>query len=215
MSGSDDDDLRTELAKLRKENAILKKRVAATATSNAPKSPAKKGKVDKPVGATDVKKALATLFTQVKRNVKKQGHSQQKKPRAEAATAVWTEEVWNAATEGLEVTGKVRDRHFDGHVLMTVSSLKSTKKASVAPDFAVERLGWDAAIHPVKFTGKVWALKSTSVSVYAIAGYDSIVLSFVPKTGLVTAKVRTYLAATGNSNIEATVAAIAESYKTN
>jgi hypothetical protein len=96
---------------------------------------------------------------------------------------------------------------------MTVFSPKSTKKATVPPDYAVEKLGWDAAIHPVKFTGKVWALKGASVSVYAIAGYDSIVLSFVPKTGLVTAKVRTYLAATGNSDIEATVATIAESYK--
>ena len=81
------------------------------------------------------------------------------------------------------------------------------------PDFAVGRLGWEAAIHPVKFTGKVWALAGASVSVYAIAGYDSITLSFVPKTGLVTAKVRTYLAATGNSDIDATVAAIAASYK--
>jgi hypothetical protein len=141
MSGSDDDDLRTELAKLRKENAILKKRVAATATSNAPKSPAKKGKVDKPVGATDVKKALATLFTQVKRNVKKQGHSQQKKPRAEAATAVWTEEVWNAATEGLEVTGKVRDRHFDGHVLMIVFFPKEYQKSERGTRFCCGEAG--------------------------------------------------------------------------
>jgi hypothetical protein len=107
MSGSDDDDLRSEVAKLHKENAILKKRVAAAVAPNAPKSATKKGKHDKPVGTSDVKKALATLFTQVKRNVKKQGHSQQKKPKAEAATAVWTEEVWIAATEGLEVTGKV------------------------------------------------------------------------------------------------------------
>jgi hypothetical protein len=85
----------------------------------------------------------------------------------------------------------------------------------VPPDFAVERLGWDAAIHPVKFSGKTFAPRGASVSVYAIAGYDSIVLSFVPKTGLVTAKVRTYLAATGNSDIDTTVAAIVESYKTN
>jgi hypothetical protein len=84
----------------------------------------------------------------------------------------------------------------------------------VPPDCAVEKLGWEAAIHPVKFSGKTFAPRGAGVSVYAIAGYDSIVLSFVPKTGLVTAKVRTYLAATGNSDIEATVAAIAESYKT-
>ncbi len=108
MSGSEGDDLRSDLAKLRKENASLKKRVAAAEAPNAPKSPAKKGKVETAFGVANVKKALNALFTHVKRNVKKQGHSQQKKPKAEAATAVWTEEIWNAATEGLEVTGKVR-----------------------------------------------------------------------------------------------------------
>ncbi len=90
---------------------------------------------------------------------------------------------------------------------------KSVKKAVVPPDFAVEKLGWEAAVHPVKFSGRTFAPRGASVSVYAIAGYDSIVLSYAPKTGLVTAKVRKYLAATGNSDVDATVAAIAASYK--
>ncbi len=88
---------------------------------------------------------------------------------------------------------------------------QSTKKAVVTPDFAVERLGWEPGIHPVKFSGKVWAPRDAIISIYAIAGYD-FVLSFVPKTGLVTAKVRTYLAATGSSDVDAVVAAIAAGY---
>ncbi len=112
MSGSweyDDgeEDLRAEVARLRKENAALKKREAERAPTTKSPSGAKKGKIAREPSGADVKKALASLFTQVKRNVKKQGHTWQKKPRAEAATAVWTEDVWNAATEGLEVTGKV------------------------------------------------------------------------------------------------------------
>ncbi len=78
MEFEEEGDLRAELGKLRKENVALKKRVAVEAP-RAPKSATKRGKPDKPGGAADVKKAIATLFTQVKRNVKKQGHSQQKR----------------------------------------------------------------------------------------------------------------------------------------
>jgi hypothetical protein len=138
-----DDDVKLELAKLRKENAALKKRVAEAAAPNTPKSATKK-KLLPPCGqrrcGTQLPKGWSSL----------------------------------ARSEGSAL---------DGRVLMT------------------------------RVTGTVWALKGASVSVYVIAGYDSIVLSFVPKTGLVTAKVRTYLAATGSTDIEATVAAIAESYK--
>jgi hypothetical protein len=115
MSGSeydDEEDLKAEVARLREENAALKKKRGAEGAAPAPKPSAKKGKaaVSSTASPADVKKALASLFTQVKRNVKKQGHTWQKKPRAEAATAVWTEEVWNAATAGLDVTGKVSSR---------------------------------------------------------------------------------------------------------
>ncbi len=84
---------------------------------------------------------------------------------------------------------------------------------TVPPSFAVTHLGWDAAIHPVKFTGKMWMPIGVNVpGPYCFAGYDSIVLSFVPRSGLVTAKVRTFLAATGNADVEATVAQIAAKY---
>jgi len=165
MSGSEyddeEEDLRAEIARLRKENAVLKKREA----DRSPVAPAllraKKGKIELGTnGQTDVKKALASLFVQVKRNVKKQGHTWQKKPRAEPATAVWSEAVWNAATKGLAVTGK------------------TTKKVTVPPAFAVKELGWDVAIHPVKFTGKMFMLEDDDGQRYSYAAYDNIVLSY-------------------------------------
>jgi hypothetical protein len=91
--------------------------------------------------------------------------------------------------------------------------LQTTKKVTVPPAHAVEHLGWEPAIHPVKFTGKMFMPVGAHIAgPYSFAGYDSIVLSFAPKTGLVTAKVRTYLAATGSADIDGTAAKIGATY---
>jgi hypothetical protein len=113
MSESDFDDvdaLKAEVAKLRKENAALKR--AAGVPVSAPKRGKKKAKTAAKGGDGADPKAALALFAQVKRNVKKQGHHQTNKPKAEAATAVWSESTWNAVTEGLPVSGKVRRRMF-------------------------------------------------------------------------------------------------------
>jgi hypothetical protein len=113
--------------------------------------------------------------------------------------------VWNAATEGLDVTGKVSIRS-------RACSIRFAR-VTVPPAHAVERLGWEPAIHPVKFTGKMFMPMGAHVAgPYSFAGCDDIVLSFAPKTGLVTAKVRMYLAATSSSDIDGTAAKIGATY---
>jgi hypothetical protein len=143
-------------------------------------------------GKQSAAKLSQQLFTAVKRAVKKQGHSEQKKPWAEPVSVVWPDEVWHELLDDCPST----------------SESKAMIKKIVPAKYAVEHLGWEKAIHPVKFSGKTWALMGSRPQVYAIAGYDTIEFRFKPSTGLVTCKVRTVLSMTGNQDIEVRIAQI-------
>ncbi len=155
-----------------------------------PRSP-KAGKQSKVANhGKQSKKLSQQLFTAVKRAVKKQGHTQQKKPWAEPVSVVWPEEVWHELLDDCP----------------SATESKAMIKKVVPASYAVERLGWDKAIHPVKYTGGTWAPIGSHPRIYAIAGYDAIEFRFKPSTGLVTCKVRTFLAGTGSSDVEERIA---------
>jgi hypothetical protein len=134
--------------------------------------------------AKENQKMSKALFALVKRAVKKEKHNDKKKPKIPEVSAVWPKSVWDDLLGALPV---------DSDSAMMI-------KVTVPPGYAVRVLGWDALIHPVKFDGKVWCAPGHYPSIYAIASYDSIEFKYKKKDGMVSAKVRTYMAGSGNKD---------------
>ena len=95
---------------------------------------------------------------------------------------MWPQHVWD------ELLGDVP----------AVSKGKALVKKVVPPSYAVEKLGWPAIVHPVKFTGTTLCLPGMKPRVYAIAAYDTIEMRYKPATGMMSCKVRSFMVGSGS-----------------
>ena len=136
----------------------------------------------KPSAVYKVDQAKTRIAETLASLIKKKGHNWKGRPTAEM-------------TEEVPTLENVREL-FDGYP--EVNKTARSYRWQLSGEQIVEWLGCPKYVHPVKFDGKVVCTIGQNASVYAFAGYDSMLAKYEQGTNTLTLKVKTFTAGTGN-----------------
>ena len=177
-------DLSRELKRARTETVSLKPTPIAKANVPAPAAVA----VAAVATVYDVKATKKRINKQATAQIKKTAHSKPKKPYTtisdmvpdtSSAMALFAPFVPISDTSRM-IKWKLTDCH-------EITSWLENEKGN-------------GYIHPVKFEGKVYCFGNSKPKIYAWAQFDSLEAKYEKKSGALTLKFRTFLAATGKTH---------------
>ena len=136
----------------------------------------------KPSAAYKVDQAKTRIAETLASLIKKKGHNWKGRPTAEM-------------TEEVPTLENVRElfEHYP-----EVNKTARSYRWQLSGEEIVDWLGCPKYVHPVKFDGKVVCTIGQNASVYAFAGYDSMLAKYEQGTNTLTLKVKTFTAGTGN-----------------